>query len=331
MWTYFLFLQKCNKKIFSEANFLFHVAKHEGSDTVNCRQCDFVASNIQDYNMHITTHTGGKYFICNDCDKCFFTRSAISDHVLIHMEGTRYMCEICGKRFKTSRSNAQHKLLQHKKYFRCNRCNRGFTHEAKLNSHYNICQVINQEQNESKVFEPVERFFCNICNSNIKSSSEISILFHKAKHEGKDGVECRFCNFLCKNACIYKNHLLIHTNQRPYACTQCTKSFRTKGCLVQHMLVHGDEYKYTCQYCGKKSKKLTTHVNHVNIHTDTKPYKCPDCDRPFRQLSDMKKHRRTHLKYKTEAITITELPYMTIKTEVEDMIAAESIQKLQLA
>jgi uncharacterized Zn-finger protein len=177
----------------------------------------------------------------------------------------------------------------------------------------------------------VERFFCNICNSNIKSSSEISILFHKAKHERKDGVECRFCNFLCKNACIYKNHLLIHTNQRPYACTQCTKSFRTKGCLVQHMLVHGDEYKYTCQYCGKKSKKLTTHVNHVNIHTDTKPYKCPDCDRPFRQLSDMKKHRRTHLKYKTESITITELPYMTIKTEVEDMIAAESIQHLQLA
>ncbi|XP_065219966.1 zinc finger protein 888-like isoform X2 [Planococcus citri] len=339
------FCQQCNKKIFSEANFLFHVAKHNGEDTVTCRQCDFVAVNIQDYNMHITTHTGGKYFICNDCEKCFFTRSAISDHVLIHMDGTRYMCEICGKRFKTSRSNAQHKLLQHKKYFRCNRCNRGFTHEAKLKSHYNICRVINQDQKESKVFEPVEKFFCNICNSNIKSSSEISILFHKAKHEGKEGVVCKFCNLLCKNACMYKNHLLIHTNQRPYACTQCPKSFRTKGCLVQHMLVHGDEYKYTCEYCGKKSKKLTTHVNHVNIHTGTKPYKCPDCDRPFRQLSDMKKHRKTHLKYKNDAnnvhamasnasntVTVTtDLPYLTIKTEVEDMIAAESIQQLQLA
>ena len=43
----------------------------------------------------------------------------------------------------------------------------------------------------------------------------------------------------------------INTDEKPYQCNQCKKSFRQSNHLVSHMRAHTDEKPYSCNMCIK--------------------------------------------------------------------------------
>ncbi|XP_075952438.1 uncharacterized protein LOC142954950 [Anarhichas minor] len=82
--------------------------------------------------------------------------------------------------------------------------------------------------------------------------------------------------------------------ERRHICPICAKRFKNSGHLKDHVRIHTGEKPYQCKECGVNFKQRGTLTLHTRIHTGERPYQCTDCGRRFIRKHDMKKHRVTH-------------------------------------
>ncbi|XP_069511467.1 zinc finger protein 282-like isoform X2 [Ambystoma mexicanum] len=93
---------------------------------------------------------------------------------------------------------------------------------------------------------------------------------------------------------------------RPYACTECEKSFFEKSHLITHHRTHSGEKPYTCTFCHKSFNRKDNLTGHVRIHTGERPYTCSKCDKNFRRKSDLNLHQKKHDRCKAAKTAILE-------------------------
>ncbi|XP_057280372.1 zinc finger protein 79-like [Pezoporus wallicus] len=93
------------------------------------------------------------------------------------------------------------------------------------------------------------------------------------------------------------------TEEKPYKCTECGKSF--KGCprLLNHMRTHTRVRMFECVECGKSFSRKASLVLHQRVHTGEKPYKCKECEKTFGRASNLTAHHKTHTKKKAFSCT----------------------------
>lgn len=87
---------------------------------------------------------------------------------------------------------------------------------------------------------------------------------------------------------------IIDDPRKKKQCDICKNKFRQLTTLRNHMKIHTDERPYKCKHCEKAFRQISTLTNHVKIHTGEKPFKCNICSKDFRQQSTLINHIKTH-------------------------------------
>ena len=113
------------------------------------------------------------------------------------------------------------------------------------------------------------------------------------------------CNYSTPNQAHLRKHSRTHTNERPFACSKCGKSFKQKSNLKTHILIHSGLRPYQCNICYKNFTQRSSLVQHQKIHSGEKPFICPypECNKRFKRKDHLKSHYRVHTGEKPEKCT----------------------------
>lgn len=90
---------------------------------------------------------------------------------------------------------------------------------------------INSEQDKENSLIKSEPRRIKIFDGGYKSNEE----YVYVRGRGRGKYICEECGIRCKKPSMLKKHIRTHTDVRPYHCTFCNFSFKTKGNLTKHM------------------------------------------------------------------------------------------------
>jgi uncharacterized Zn-finger protein len=69
--------------------------------------------------------------------------------------------------------------------------------------------------------------------------------------------------------------------------------------LVQHLKVQTDDTPYSCDSCKKSFSRKSHLITHVRVHTGDKPYKCDECSKACTTKGNLAVHMISHIRAKT--------------------------------
>ncbi|KAM4754154.1 zinc finger protein 131-like isoform 3-T4 [Cyanocitta cristata] len=161
---------------------------------------------------HMKTHSAESYK-CDICSKRYLRESALKQHLTCHHldEGGAskkqrpgkkiHICQYCDKQFDHFGHFKEH-LRKHtgEKPFECPNCHEHFARNSTLKCHLTACQSgAGAKKGRKKLYE------CQVCNSMFNSWDQ------------------------------FKNHLVIHTGDKPNHCTLCDLWFMQGSELRRHL------------------------------------------------------------------------------------------------
>ena len=260
-----------------EAHSLYSSQKEQGCmDKVEelslvCGECGAVFRSA----LTISTHWKSHHSACLICG-CHFINPQNLLHHLREKHNTDtalskpFLCAACGDKFPVARHLADHI-----------ECNHSFKHPKNT--------LVRGAQNMKRRGGTVNSVIHQKLKTSTKRQQKISTV---AKDES--GI-CPVCGKSVKNL---KGHMLVHSDERPYTCSLCNKSYKSNPMLDVHMKTHTKERPYVCDVCGQSFALRNTLSYHVNSHTNARPYKCEICGKGFNCHSGKQKHRRIHTRDK---------------------------------
>uniref|UniRef100_A0A4W4H400 Zinc finger protein 131 n=1 Tax=Electrophorus electricus TaxID=8005 RepID=A0A4W4H400_ELEEL len=182
-------------------------------DMFRCDRCERSFKLFYHLKQHMKTHAAGleKPFVCKHCGKTYAREGALKQHLSsYHFDAEEqsrrqkkkvHVCVYCNKEFDHFGHFKEH-LRKHtgEKPFECPDCHERFARNSTLKCHMSACQ------NGSG-----------------------------AKKGRKKLYECQVCNEVFNSWEQFKDHLVIHTGDKPNHCTFCDQWFTQPRDLSDHL------------------------------------------------------------------------------------------------
>uniref|UniRef100_A0AAZ3PYL2 C2H2-type domain-containing protein n=1 Tax=Oncorhynchus tshawytscha TaxID=74940 RepID=A0AAZ3PYL2_ONCTS len=211
-----------------------------------CQICEKTFSRSADMKRHQQIHTGD-----------FNGVKPLKKHYLdVHKFSGPFLCTYCEKSYTELSDLVRHERT-HTLPYQCSHCPKKFKSSTTLAEHERI--------------HTGEKCLCWECGKGF-----INITTHvKICHAGVR-YPCTYCGKLFLSMSSLTRHDLIHTQERPFKCTEseCGKGFRSPKELRVHMRYHTGERPYKCKICGKGFTQNCYITRHMRTHTGEKPYPC---------------------------------------------------------
>ncbi|XP_069700026.1 zinc finger protein 26-like [Periplaneta americana] len=282
-----------------EVQSLKDLVEHRRSNHVRsctCLVCGKRSRSVSQTWRHMATHIhkaagvaeDGSEHQCHICRKTFPTKGKRNFHLEhVHKIETierPHSCTVCSRRFQQKTSRDRHMLLhgQDKSGLECGVCDQVFLRPKFLLRHV----AEHESSNE-----------CHVCHKRFIRRRQLK--HHLSTHSqaaARKKFKCSLCDVSCQGVAGLREHLRIHTGERPYSCSQCDMKFKRLQALKKHMnTVHQGPgaASHSCTSCSMVFNNRGNLLRHfLRIHRGLRRFICGLCGARYGQNQDLRRHLR---------------------------------------
>ncbi|CAG5896998.1 unnamed protein product [Menidia menidia] len=235
---------------------------------------------------------------CPKCDKIFDRAGKYESHTRVHTGEKPFQCDICLQCYSTKSNLTVHKKKHAsdapfpKKEHKCSFCNKLHASKKTLAKHVRRFHPEHSQEFFTKRKRKSEGWKCAICSKTFSRRPHLQE--HMILHTQDRPFKCSFCEeYFRSRFARLKHQEKYHLG--PFPCEICGRQFNDTGNKKRHIeCTHGGKRKWTCFVCGKSVRERTTLTEHLRIHSGEKPHLCSICGQSFRHSSSYRLHLRVH-------------------------------------
>ncbi|XP_075437942.1 zinc finger protein ZFAT isoform X2 [Ascaphus truei] len=214
-----------------------------------------------------------KIFTCEYCNKVFKFKHSLQAHLRIHTNEKPYKCSHCNYASAIKANLSVHMRKHTGEKFSCDHCIFSCLSKGHLKVHIErVHKKIKQHCRFcKKKYSDVKNLIKHIKETHDLQDKKVKDMFDELRlltREGKRQLlyDCHICERKFKNELERDRHMLVHGDERPFACELCDHGATKYQSLELHVRKH--PFVYVCSVCFKKfvsTVRLKTHIKEAHL------------------------------------------------------------------